>query len=273
MLSVVGAGAAFAQAADPAPAPAPAEAGLADAAPAAPDPEEPASFFDGFDRLSDTRWQRSDGWRNGDYQSCTWTRGEAAVFLGVLELTVRQRPRNGTAFTCAEVQSTRRYHYGTYEARIKVAKGSGINSNIFTYIGPPHGVPEHDEVDFEFLGKDTTKVQLNYWRAGNGKNEVMIDLGFDASEDFHTYAFTWSKDKIIWYIDGKKVHETPEGADLPKNPGIFFMSIWTGSEVVNDWLGPFTYPEKRPVIGFDWIAYTEEGEKCLFPESITCSTQ
>ena len=31
----------------------------------------------------------------------------------------------------------------------------------------------------------------------------MYDLGFDASEDFPTYAFEWHKDKIIWFVDGK----------------------------------------------------------------------
>ena len=38
---------------------------------------------------------------------------------------------------------------------------------------------------------------LNYFRNGVGGHEKMIDLGFDASDDFHTYAFEWHKDKII----------------------------------------------------------------------------
>lgn len=46
-------------------------------------------------------------------------------------------------------------------------------------------------IDIEILGKDTTKVQLNYYTDGVGKHEYMYDLGFDSSEAFHTYGFDW----------------------------------------------------------------------------------
>ena len=54
----------------------------------------------------------------------------------------------------------------------------------------------HDEIDIEFLGKDTTKVQFNFFVDGKGGNEYMYDLGFDASEEFHTYGFRWEVDAI-----------------------------------------------------------------------------
>ena len=34
----------------------------------------------------------------------------------------------------------------------------------------------------------------------------MYDLGFDASEGYHTYGFDWQKDSITWYVDGKAVY-------------------------------------------------------------------
>lgn len=40
-----------------------------------------------------------------------------------------------------------------------------------------------DEIDVEVLGKDTTKVQFNYYTNGTGNHEYLYDLGFDASED------------------------------------------------------------------------------------------
>jgi UDP-galactopyranose mutase len=61
------------------------------------------------------------------------------------------------------------------------------------------------EIDIEFLGYDTTKVQFNYYTSGVGCHEYLYDLGFDASKAFHTYAFKWAKDSIKWYVDGKLV--------------------------------------------------------------------
>ena len=49
------------------------------------------------------------------------------------------------------------------------------------YTGPSDDDP-WDEIDFEFLGYDTTKVQLNYYTDGVGGHEYMLDLGFDAYE-------------------------------------------------------------------------------------------
>lgn len=44
-------------------------------------------------------------------------------------------------------------------------------------------------INIEILGKDTTKVQFNYFTDSRGDHEFFYDLGFDASEDFHDYAF------------------------------------------------------------------------------------
>lgn len=49
------------------------------------------------------------------------------------------------------------------------------------------------EIDIEVLGKDTTKVQFNYYTNGVGNHEYMYDLGFDASEGFHTYGLIGSR--------------------------------------------------------------------------------
>ena len=42
----------------------------------------------------------------------------------------------------------------------------------------------------------------------------MYDLGFDASQGFHTYGFDWQPDKITWYVDGKAVYTAY--SDIPK---------------------------------------------------------
>lgn len=93
-------------------------------------------------------------------------------------------------FDCGEYCSTNNYGYGLYEVSMKPAKNTGIVSSFFTYTGPAHGT-QWDEIDIEFLGKDTTKAQFNYFTNGVGGHEKVINLGFDASQGFHTYAFDW----------------------------------------------------------------------------------
>ena len=109
-----------------------------------------------------------------------------------------------------------------------------------------------DEIDIEFLGKDTTKVQFNYYTDGKGNHEKMYDLGFDASEDFHTYGFEWSEGSIKWYVDGKEVHSAAE--NIPKTPGRLMMNVWNGRGV-DAWLKP--YDGTAPLTAeYQWARFT-----------------
>jgi hypothetical protein len=105
------------------------------------------AFFEPFDTLDRGRWMRSDGWSNGDWMNCDWSRDAARVTDGVLTLEVRQGPGG---LICGELQSTATYGYGTYEVRMRTGAGSGLNAAFFTYIGPVHGRAHH-EIDIEVL--------------------------------------------------------------------------------------------------------------------------
>lgn len=192
--------------------------------------------------LDKKTWYISHGWSNGDYQACEWR--DDAVTLTDIGVAITLGPnRSGTLrpTSCGEIHTNDRTGYGTYSARIKAAAGSGLNTAFFTYIGPSVNGGEHSEVDFEFLGKNPRTVQLNYYDKGIAQGEKIIELGFDASADFHEYSFVWEPHKIRWYIDGKLVHETKPGANIPPNPGRIYLSLWAGAKSMNDWLGPFTY--------------------------------
>jgi endo-1,3-1,4-beta-glycanase ExoK len=229
------------------------------------------SFFDPFDRLDTGRWYVSDGWTNGDHQGCTWSRNNVSVSKGVLQLLLGKATDRLRPYRCAEIKTNATLGYGVYEARIRTAGGSGLNSAMFTYSGQPL-TSVHDEIDFEFLGKATGSVQLNYYVGGHGGRESAPTLGYDATTGFHNYVFDWSAHGIKWYIDGRLVRES-NGPDLPVTPGQFFLSLWNGTKNVDGWLGAFD-PSKTPVaMDIDWIGFTREGERCLFPQSITCAAE
>ncbi len=212
-------------------------------------------FFNPYPKIDTNRWMLSDGWANGDYQACEWRADAISVHENNIRLTLSDRGGKLRPIGCGEMRYNLRTGYGTYEVRMRAASGSGLNSAFFTYIGPPVGVPSHDEIDFEFLGKDPRTVELNYYVNGKPQDGTKIPLGFDASEEFHTYTFLWEPLKIRWYIDGKLVHETKDGVPIPSNPGRIYVSLWAGASSKDDWLGHFTYtaPVSAEVA---WVKYT-----------------
>ncbi|MGE3622690.1 MAG: family 16 glycosylhydrolase [Bdellovibrionales bacterium] len=226
-------------------------------------------FFSRFERADKTRWYVSNGWANGDHQGCEWRAEEVRYENSRVQLGLSDRWATKRPYACAEIQTHKRSGYGLYEARLRTAAGSGLNTGFFTYVGPPLGVPEWDEIDFEFLGKDPGTVDINYWTNGKTQLGKKIQLGFDASRDFHNYAFDWSPTGIRYYADGKLIYETPPDAKIPHNPGKLFLTLWSGAKAQDDWMGPFQY--KGPVSAeVEWAAYTPPNAPCQFPESLKC---
>lgn len=230
------------------------------------------SFVDNFDGLDKKRWYVSDGWSNGDHQNCTWSKDQASIADGKLKLGFLKKETKDRDYACGEVQTNRRFGYGTYEARIKAVAGSGLNTGFFTYIGPVHKQP-HDEIDFEVLGKDPAKVQLNQYVNGKSVGDAkLVDVPGGADRGFNDYAFVWRKDRIAWYVDGKLVGEATDPAKLPSHASKIYLSIW-GSDTLKSWMGVFADPGQPIAAEVDRIAFTAEGDACQFPESIVCKLQ
>uniref|UniRef100_A0A453D2R8 Xyloglucan endotransglucosylase/hydrolase n=1 Tax=Aegilops tauschii subsp. strangulata TaxID=200361 RepID=A0A453D2R8_AEGTS len=63
---------------------------------------------------------------------------------------------------------------------------------------------KHNEFDFEFLGNVTGEpylVQTNLYIDGVGNREQRIDLWFDPTADFHTYAVLWNPSQVVFLVD------------------------------------------------------------------------
>ena len=179
----------------------------------------------------------SDGWSNGSMFNCTWRKANVSFSDGSMKLKI-DIDGNGAGpipYSGAEFRSKDFYGFGMYEVVMKPIKNDGVVSSFFTYTGPTDNNP-WDEIDIEFLGKDTTKVQFNYYTDSKGNHEYLYDLGFDASEDFHTYGFDWQADKITWYVDGAAVYTADK--NIPSTPGKIMMNVWPGKGV-DGWLKAF----------------------------------
>ena len=182
-----------------------------------------------YDDVSE-KFEFSDGWSNGSMFNCTWRKDNGSIFDGSMKLTIDKDLLDKPPYSGAEFRSRDFYGYGMYEVVMKPIKNDGVVSSFFTYTGPSDNNP-WDEIDIEFLGKDTTKVQFNYFTDSKGNHEFLYDLGFDASEEFHTYGF-----------DGK-----------------IMMNVWPGTGV-DGWLNAFdgTVPLTAEYKSVDFTA-AEEG--------------
>ncbi|WP_233184388.1 beta-glucanase [Paenibacillus sonchi] len=207
-------------------------------------------FYEPLTYFNPVTWQKADGYSNGGMFNCTW-RANNISFTGGGQLRLALTSSSYNKFDGAEMRSVYKYGYGKYEVSMMPAKNSGIVSSFFTYTGPSEGT-SWDEIDIEFLGKDTTKVQFNYFTNGVGGHEKVVNLGFDASTGYHTYAFDWQPGYIKWYVDGVLKHTAT--SNIPSEPGKIMMNLWNGTGV-NSWLG--SYNGANPLYAYyDWLKYT-----------------
>ncbi|QFY61038.1 family 16 glycosylhydrolase [Rhizobium grahamii] len=226
------------------------------------------SFVENFDKLDKAFWYTSDGWNNGAHQNCTWSKSQAKVDGGSLNLSFAEGKSKDRSYLCGEIQTTKRYSYGVYEARLKAATGSGLNSAFFTYIGPADK-KEHDEIDFEVLGKNTSEVQVNQYVKAKGGHEKLVPVGSKADDGFNDYAFVWEPGRLRYYLNGKLVQDVTDASKIPTSPQKIFLSLW-GTDTLSDWMGRFSYTAPA-TMQIDRIAYTATGDKCQFPDSIACA--
>ena len=189
-------------------------------------------------------WARNDR-GNGPPFNCSFQRDNAVVENDILTLILN---KSNWGYAGAEFRSHERFSYGYYSVCMKAARCDGVISSFFTYTGWPW-----DEIDIEFLGDDTTRVQFNYYTSGIGHHEYVYELGFDASADFHEYGFDWQEDSITWYVDGVAVYRVTE--NIPSHAGHIMMNLWNVADTNADWAGKFD-EESLPVTAqYKWIGY------------------
>jgi beta-glucanase (GH16 family) len=104
------------------------------------------------------------------------------------------------------------FTYGRFEVEIKAARGAGLVTGFFLHRDTPL-----QEIDIEFAGVDPRRMLVNvYFNPGDDGTAMgfgyrgspsWIDLGFDATADFHRYAIDWRPERLTWLVDGNVVHE------------------------------------------------------------------
>ncbi|KAI9598542.1 glycosyl hydrolases family 16-domain-containing protein [Syncephalis fuscata] len=174
----------------------------------------------------------------------------------------------------ATVTWTRLLEYGKATVVMKSASTSpGVVSSFITKS------PEGDEIDFEWVGKDPTEVQSNYYY----NNELDYtkgshhQMGVDTSKEFHEYAIEWMPDHVTWWIDGKAVRTLTRDSTAKMDNGTYKFpnkmsnvqfSIWDGGMGLKgtaDWAGtPTNWSDKNKIYSMFVKSIKIE---CLYPNA------
>eukprot|EP00475_Leptophrys_vorax_P026145 TRINITY_DN36699_c0_g1_i1.p1 TRINITY_DN36699_c0_g1~~TRINITY_DN36699_c0_g1_i1.p1 ORF type:complete len:394 (-),score=12.22 TRINITY_DN36699_c0_g1_i1:447-1559(-) len=156
---------------------------------------------------------------------------------------------NGTATirfdnSCgSRFRSSLPFNFGFFSVDYRCPQGktSGLVSSFYTSTHEGSGV--QDEIDFEWLGKNNSRVQTNFYVKGVGGNERLIELGFDCSAAFHNYALLWTSKQLIWFIDYVPVRvlvntTDTNNAPYPSRPSFLYASVWDASGICGGcWAG------------------------------------
>jgi len=191
-------------------------------------------------------------WREGDQllEDVWFMRGDTfpsnmAIFRPsnittekTINLSLRPEKSLVRDFSAAALAARAPFLYGSFSASLRPAKGSGIITGLFLHRSGPR-----QEIDIEFLGKDTTKMLVNVFynpgavgtklEYGYRGTPTEIELGFDAADAFHIYEIEWRPEVITWKVDGKIVYQRRQWGPtpIPDRPLEFNINIWTSRSV------------------------------------------
>ena len=178
-----------------------------------------------------------------------------AKALDSTKVEIELRAKGMDKYSTAIVKSKNRIQYGYFEARCKSMKANVCNAfwlydplnpdkkyregsfseeiDIFEIFGKP-GKPEFDRVYWATLHRYETPYVESIVNKKKTKLEdysKKIKMPFEFYDDYHTFGFLWTPEKLQWYVDGETVWERKN--DYFANP----LHIIFDAEIMEDWMG------------------------------------
>lgn len=205
--------------------------------------------FDG-EELDRGIWSFEKGYvRNNELQYYNDEPQNARLEDGFLILEARDDGKENMDYTSASINTRKSKTFcgGYFEIRAKLPMGQGIWP-AFWMLGVSGGWPAGGEIDILELvgggaGRDDTIYGNVHWADGNG-NHVSLDSGKHSyrlpdgvfNDDFHTFGFEWTAEKMVWYCDDQPFLscELGEGMEAFRSEFYILLNLavggsWPGS--------------------------------------------
>ncbi|XP_065871850.1 probable xyloglucan endotransglucosylase/hydrolase protein 10 [Euphorbia lathyris] len=134
---------------------------------------------------------------------------------------------------CA-LASNQMFLFGKIDMKIKLIPGRSAGTVVAFYL--QSNQPNHDEIDFEFLGNvkgEPYIVQTNVFADGFDNREQRVILWFDPTANFHTYSVLWNIYQIVFMVDSIPIrtyrNHADKGVAYPRSqPMEVKLSLWNG---------------------------------------------
>ena len=194
-----------------------------------------AGFSENFESIDPHQWYVA----NYDFAhpafDTDWRADQVRADLG-LEMILTPKSEGENRFNGASVRRHAPTGYGRYEVVMQPSRGEGFVTGFFTYTGPHYGT-QHDEIDIEFLGKNTRQIHIATFVDGKLWNKF-VDLGFDAADAPRAYSFEWRENGVRWFVGDRLLFERRKIDGLiPSEKGRLFANIWAGDPSIKVWSG------------------------------------
>jgi endo-1,3-1,4-beta-glycanase ExoK len=148
-----------------------------------------------------------------------------------------------------------------------MAAAPAVVSALVT-IYTPWPADNWNELDIEQLGQHPDQVQFNSMiytgtppatpvtaSVAPTQFPELVDLSFNANEDFHEWTIEWSPTSARFYVDGALLHDWNERIDLFGLPQNVLLTIWASSSA--DWAGAVTAETTGASVSYDWVEVYE----------------
>lgn len=147
---------------------------------------------------------------------------------------------DGASFTVAasgdapQLNSLFYIMFGRVEITMKAAPGAGIVSSVVLESD------DLDEIDMEWLGSNPDEMQSNYFGKGltTDYNRGQFHAVQGTQARWVTYAVDWTKDRIVWAVDGRSVRELKqqdaEPNQYPQTPMQLKVGAWAGGDAARN---------------------------------------
>ncbi|KAI9653961.1 MAG: hypothetical protein M1829_001110 [Trizodia sp. TS-e1964] len=185
---------------------------------------------------------------------------------------------NGVSFTVAkpgdspQIVSKFYIMFGRVDITLKAAPGSGIVSSAVLQSD------DLDEIDWEWLGADSSQVQTNYFGKGitGSYNRGAFHPNPGNQASFKTYTVDWTANQIVWSIDGTSVRSllpADAAGQYPQTPMQLKVGAWSGGDSTNSpgtiqWAhGPTVYSNGPFSMQVKSIAVTDYSTGTLYKYS------
>lgn len=220
-----------------------------------PPPGYKLAWSDNFNgtSLDQAKWS----YRTDSKLLSTQVPANVSVRHGNLVIALRKQDIGGMHYSGGGIISKQAFHYGYYEARLRIAAGSGWHSSFWLmgYNGidtkGDKATLEMDIIENESADLRSYSTTTHRWvspHIARGHKDISTP---DLSKGFHIFGCEYEPNVVRYYFDGKLV-QTVDWTDLPQGD----VNVWLTS--IAQAMGPGHNVDDNALPGemdVDWVRY------------------